>query len=49
MSKRTNFQAYYAQTTNDVNARYVGGVFFNMAGPSGADPRYFGVGMSHAF
>lgn len=49
LSKRTNLQATYAQTTNDVNARYVGGVFFNLAGPSGADSKYFTFGMSHAF
>lgn len=49
LSKRTNFQAHVSQTTNDNNARYVGGVFFNLGALSGADPRYYGIGMSHTF
>ena len=49
LSKRTAFQVTYAQTTNEVNARYVGGVFFNLGGPSGADPKYFTFGMRHSF
>jgi predicted porin len=49
MSKRTSVTAYYTQVTNDTNAGYTGIVFAGIATPAGADPKYYGVTVRHAF
>jgi len=52
MSKRTSITAYYTQVTNDTNAVYGGIVFAgfsNASMGSGADPKYYGVTVRHAF
>lgn len=49
LSKRTDLQAYFVQTTNDANVRYTGQVFNGLAATAGSDPRLFGVGMRHTF
>jgi predicted porin len=49
LSKRTSVSAYYVQVTNDSNAGYTGIVFAGIATPAGADPKYYGVTVRHAF
>jgi len=49
LSKRTALNLYHTRVTNDTNARYSGIVFNGIATPTGADPRYTGVGIRHTF
>ena len=49
MSKRTSVSLYYTQVTNDSNAFYSGIVFAGIATAAGADPKYYGVTVRHAF
>lgn len=49
MSKRTSLTAYYTGITNDTNANYSGVVFGGIATAAGADPKYYGLYVRHAF
>ena len=49
MSKRTSLTAYYTGITNDTNANYSGIVFGGIATAAGADPKYYGLYVRHAF
>jgi hypothetical protein len=49
LSKRSSITAYYTQVTNDTNAGYTGIVFAGIATAAGADPKYYGVTLRHAF
>ncbi|MBL8380533.1 MAG: porin [Burkholderiales bacterium] len=49
MSKRTSMTAYYTSITNDTNANYSGIVFGGIATAAGADPKYYGIYLRHAF
>jgi predicted porin len=48
-SRRTSAFAYWDQVTNDRNARAAGIVFNGLTPAVGGDPRYYGVGLRHAF
>jgi len=47
-SKRTSMLGYYMSIVNDTNAAY-GPTFGGIAGARGADHKYYGVGLRHAF
>jgi len=47
-SKRTSMLGYYMSIVNDTNAAY-GPTFGGIAGSRGADHKYYGVGLRHAF
>ena len=47
-SKRTSLLGYYMSIVNDTNAAY-GPTFGGIAGSRGADHKYYGVGLRHAF
>jgi predicted porin len=49
LSKRTSVTAYYVDVRNDNNANYSGIVFAGIATAAGADPKYYGVTVRHAF
>ena len=49
LSKRTSASLYYFQVNNDTNANYTGPVFAGIATAAGADPKYYGVTLRHAF
>ena len=49
LSKRTSITAYYMSVTNDTNAAYTGSVFAGITTAPGADPKYFGTTLRHAF
>jgi len=49
LSKRTSVTAYYVDVKNDTNANYGGIVFAGIATAAGADPKYYGVTVRHAF
>ena len=49
LSKRTSVGAYYVDIRNDSNAAYSGPVFGGIATAAGADPKYVGLRMRHAF
>jgi len=49
LSKRTDLRAYITIVNNQTNARYTGVVFNGIQPVAGGDPRYYGVGMRHAF
>ena len=49
LSKRTSVSAYYLDVRNDTNASYGGIVFAGIATAAGADPKYYGVTLRHAF
>ena len=49
LSKRTSVTAYYLDVRNDTNASYGGIVFAGIATAAGADPKYYGVTLRHAF
>jgi len=49
LSKRTSVTAYYTQVVNGTNATYSGIVFAGIATAAGADPKYYGVTVRHAF
>lgn len=49
LSKRTSVTAYYVDVKNDTNAAYSGIVFAGIATAAGADPKYYGVTVRHAF
>jgi predicted porin len=49
LSKRTSLTAYLTWVQNEANAAYNGIVFYGIGPASGADPRYFGLGMRHTF
>lgn len=49
LSKRTSAGAYYMDVRNDSNAAYSGPVFAGIATAAGADPKYIGLRMRHAF
>lgn len=47
-SKRTSMLGYYMSIVNDTNAAY-GPTFGGITGSRGADHKYYGVGLRHAF
>jgi len=47
-SKRTSLLGYYMSIVNDTNAAY-GPTFGGISGSRGADHKYYGVGLRHAF
>lgn len=47
-SKRTSMLGYYMSIVNDTNAAY-GPTFGGIGGSRGADHKYYGVGLRHAF
>ncbi|MBL8386135.1 MAG: porin [Burkholderiales bacterium] len=49
MSKRTSLTAYYTDVNNSTNANYSGIVFGGIATAAGADPKYYGLYVRHAF
>jgi predicted porin len=49
LSKRTSATLYYVDVKNDTNANYSGIVFAGIATAAGADPKYYGVTLRHAF
>jgi len=49
LSKRTSVTAYYVDVKNDTNAAYSGIVFAGIATAAGADPKYYGLTVRHAF
>lgn len=49
LSKRTSLTAYYTQVVNGTNATYSGIVFAGIATAAGADPKYYGLTVRHAF
>ena len=49
MSKRTSVSLYYTAVDNDTNANYSGLVFGGIATAAGANPRYYGAYVRHAF
>ena len=49
MSKRTSVSLYYTAVDNETNANYSGIVFGGIATAAGANPRYYGAYVRHAF
>jgi len=49
LSKRSSIIGYYIDVRNDTNATYGGSVFAAMPATAGADPKYYGVAVRHAF
>jgi len=49
LSKRTSLIGYYIDVRNDTNATYGGSVFAAIPATAGADPKYIGAAVRHAF
>lgn len=49
LSKRTQVGAYATMITNETNAKGSGIVFGGLAPAAGADPKYYGLAIRHAF
>lgn len=49
LSKRTSLTAYYVDVDNKTNANYSGIVFAGITSAAGANPKYYGLTIRHAF